>query len=68
MSDWFLLANQTAAVWYLPPLAIAISLVYSASRYEHPPRVLRRAFKLFLQILFFMGLMLGALIFFSTGQ
>lgn len=61
MSDLFLLA-QSSVTWYLPPLAAVISLVYSASRYEHPPRILRRALRLFLTILLFMGVVLLALI------
>jgi hypothetical protein len=43
------------ATWYLLPLAMAISLVYSASRYELPERILGRAIRLFLQIVGFMG-------------
>lgn len=30
-------------LWYLPPLIIVVSLVYSASRYEAPERIIRRA-------------------------
>ncbi|MCX7393767.1 MAG: hypothetical protein NTW75_06530 [Planctomycetales bacterium] len=41
--------------WYLFPLALAISLVYSASRYELPERILGRAIRLFLQIIGFMS-------------
>lgn len=36
--------------WYLIPLAVVISLVYSASRYELPDRILARAVRLFFQI------------------
>ena len=51
-----LAAPQVAISWYLIPLSVVISLVYSASRYELPERVLRRAMRMFLSILFFMGI------------
>ncbi|HEY0982118.1 MULTISPECIES: hypothetical protein [unclassified Schlesneria] len=50
-----LLAQSTNVTWYLVPLAMVISLVYSTSRFELPDRILRRATWLFLQILGFMG-------------
>ena len=50
-----LLLAQANTTWYLLPLALAISLTYSASRYELPERILRRAIRLFLQIIGFMG-------------
>ena len=37
-------------LWYLLPLAVMISLVYSASRFELPERILHRAARLFFQI------------------
>ena len=55
MSAFPLLAAEVHYTWYLIPLAIVISLVYSASRYELPERILRRAARLFLTILMFMG-------------
>ncbi len=51
----FLLLAQANVTWYLLPLAMAISLVYSASRFELPERILNRAVRLFLQIVGFMG-------------
>lgn len=51
----FVLAQATNVTWYLFPLAMVISLVYSASRFELPERILRRAIWLFLQIIGFMG-------------
>lgn len=39
------------AAWYLLPLAAAVSLVYSATRFEYPPQILRRSARLFLTIL-----------------
>ena len=53
MSNLLFLA-QANVTWYMVPLAMAISLVYSASRYELPEYILWRAFRLFLQILGFM--------------
>ena len=54
MSNLLLLA-QANVTYYMLPLAMAISLVYSASRYELPEHILWRAFRLFLQIVGFMG-------------
>ncbi len=53
---------QIGLTWYLLPLAAVISLVYSATRYESPARILNRGGKLFLQVLFFMSIILGVLI------
>jgi hypothetical protein len=50
-----LLAQATNVTWYLIPLAMIVSLVYSASRFELPDRILRRAAWLFLQIIGFMS-------------
>ncbi len=51
-------------MFYLFPLSAAVSLVYSATRYEYPPRILRNALRLWLKILVFMAvamLILGLL-------
>ncbi len=61
-----LLANQNV-LWYLLPLAIAISLVYSASRFELPERIMHRAIRLFLQIVLFMGAVFAVLFVLSDG-
>lgn len=53
-----LLAAAPNVTWFLLPLAAVISLVYSASRYEHPETILRRAGRLAVTILFFMGVVL----------
>ena len=53
---------------YLVPLAAMISLVYSASRYELPEKILSRAARLFGQIIGFMALVFAALWFFSLGM
>ncbi|REJ95496.1 MAG: hypothetical protein DWQ34_01405 [Planctomycetota bacterium] len=60
-----LVLAQLGVTWYLFPLAAVISLVYSATRYEAPARILSRAGKLFLQILFFMAVILGVLMLLS---
>ena len=38
------------AYWFAPPLILAISLVYAASRHESWPRIWRHAARLFLMI------------------
>lgn len=48
--------------WYLFPLAAVISLVYSASRYELPDAILKRAGRLFVTILVFMLIVLAVLV------
>lgn len=52
---------QLGLTWYLLPLAGVISLVYSATRYESPARIVQRGARLFLQVLFFMALILAVL-------
>jgi hypothetical protein len=47
--------------WYVLPLAAVISLVYCASRYEEPARILRRSVRLFVQIIVFMAIVMGVL-------
>jgi hypothetical protein len=52
MLTWSLLAvGQADASWYLLPLAAAISLVYSASRYELSDVILWRSVRLFATII-----------------
>lgn len=58
---------QIGVTWYLLPLALAISLVYSASRYELPERILSRAVRLFITIIVCMGAVLALLWFLSYG-
>ncbi len=53
-----LLAQHGNTIWYVLPLAAAISLVYSASRYELTERIVRRASRLFCMIVGFMGAVL----------
>ena len=54
MPELQMLAVAQNTTWYVLPLAGAISLVYSASRYELTERIFRRAFRLFLTITGFM--------------
>ena len=61
-----LLAAQNV-LWYLLPLAIVISLVYSASRFEQPERILRRSVRLFFQFVLFMSTFFAILFVLSYG-
>ncbi len=54
-------------LWYAFPLAVVISLVYSASRYESPKVILRRSARLFVTILVFMALVLAFLFVVQPG-
>ncbi|MBI1314282.1 hypothetical protein GC176_23550 [bacterium] len=56
-----ILAVAGGTTWYVIPLAAAISLVYSASRYELPERIIRRAVRLFGTITGFMACVLVVL-------
>lgn len=47
--------------WFLFPLAAAVSLVWTASRYEYTPLIIQRSVKLFLQIILFMAVILAVL-------
>jgi hypothetical protein len=51
MPSLLVLASGMHVAWYLLPLAVAVSLVYSATRFEYPPQILRRSLRLFLTIL-----------------
>jgi hypothetical protein len=62
-----LLVQVTNLTWYLLPLAMVVSLVYSASRFELPDRILRRAVWLFIQIIGFMAIVFGVLWLLSYG-
>lgn len=55
------LLAQINVLWYLFPLAAVISLVYSASRYELPERILQRSARLFITIIVFMAIVLAIL-------
>ena len=55
------LLAATNMTWYLFPLALVVSLVYSASRYELPSRILRHAISCFVRIILFMAVILVVL-------
>jgi hypothetical protein len=61
MQSPMLLANGMHVAWYLLPLAVAVSLVYSATRFEYPPQILRRSVRLFLTILVSMAAVFAVL-------
>lgn len=50
-----LLAVGMNVTWWLLPLAVTVSLVYNASRYELPERILQRSLKMGVAIMAFMG-------------
>ncbi len=56
-----ILAVTGGMIWYVIPLSAAISLVYSASRYELSERIVRRSIRLFGTITGFMACVLAAL-------
>jgi hypothetical protein len=64
---WNLLAPDANKMWLLLPLVVVVSLVYSASRYEHPRRILHKSARLFLTIIGFMAIVFGVLTFLSHG-
>lgn len=61
MNHLSLLAQSENILWYILPIAVGVSLVYSASRYEEKESVLRRATKLFFQITIFMFVVFSVL-------
>jgi len=53
------LAAQSPVLYYMFPITAAVSLVYSASRYEEPQAIIRKSIRLFLQItVFLVGILL----------
>jgi hypothetical protein len=70
MWQTYLLAADAAPInrfWFLLPLIVIVSVVYSASRYESPGKILRRSAKLCLQITGFMAVVLVVLALLSMG-
>lgn len=67
MLPWILAQGDWNVSWYVLPLAAVISLVYSASRYELPERILRRAARLFLTIVGCMAALFVVLYVLSYG-
>lgn len=53
--------------WFLIPLAAAVSVVWNASRFEATDVIVGRSLRMFVQILFFMALILGLLVLLSRG-
>lgn len=56
-----------ARSWFALPLIVVISLVYNASRYESPAKILRRAGRMSLTITGFMLAVLIVLMALSYG-
>ncbi len=63
----FGLLGVMSMTWHLIPMAIVISLVYSATRYESSERILHRGTRMFLTILLAMGGIYLILEFLSPG-
>ncbi len=63
----FSLAAQLSITWHVIPLAVVVSLVYSASRFELPEAILQRSARLFGTILLFMGVVFLVLYLLSFG-
>jgi hypothetical protein len=59
--------GRVPRILFAIPLIIAISLVYSASRYEAPEKILRRAGRLAVTITGFMLAVLAVLVYLSIG-
>jgi hypothetical protein len=62
-----ILAGDVNRFWYLVPLALAVSLAYTASRYELPEVILRRAWTFFWKTLVFMAAIFAALYLLAMG-
>ena len=58
---WANLLRAESPYWYLLPLVIVVSLVYSATRHEEWPLIWRRAVRLAIFILCFMAVTLAIL-------
>jgi hypothetical protein len=61
------LAQSINVNWYLIPMVLIISLVYSASQYELPDKIIRISIKRFVYILGFMALAFVVLWVLSDG-
>jgi hypothetical protein len=64
LSQW---AQSINVNWYLIPMVLIISLVYTASQYELPEKIVRVATKRFLYILAFMAIAFVVLWVLSDG-
>jgi hypothetical protein len=61
------LAQSINVNWYLIPMVLIISFVYSASQYELPEKIVQIALKRALYILAFMAIAFAVLWFLSDG-
>lgn len=61
------LSHSISVNWYLIPMVLIISLVYSASQYELPDKILRVSIKRFFYILAFMAVAFVILWYLSDG-
>lgn len=61
------LAQSINVNWYLIPMVLIISFVYSASQYELPEKIVQIALKRTLYILAFMAVAFAVLWFLSDG-
>ncbi len=61
MESFALLAAGIHASWYILPLALTVSLVYSATRFEYRPQILRRSVRLFCTIIVSMAALFAVL-------
>ena len=61
------LAHSINVNWYLVPMVLVISFVYSASQYELPEKIVRIALKRTVYILGFMAIAFAVLWFLSDG-
>ncbi len=57
---------DSSAVFYAVPLTAIISVVYSASRFEMPSRIISAAIIMFLKTIAFLGAMYGFLLYMSN--
>jgi hypothetical protein len=61
MGNWVLLASFVSANWHVLPLALVVSLVYSATRHEDSGEIVHHAIRLFFMIMGFVLVVFGLL-------
>ena len=62
-----LIGGDLNRIWYLIPLALAVSLAYTASRYEAQDVIIRRSASFFWKTLAFMALIFAVLYLLAMG-
>jgi len=62
MMNLILLASFVSTNWHVLPLALAVSLVYSATRHEAAGDILQHSVRLFLMIMGFVLVVFGLLL------